>query len=38
MEKTHSFKSWLIFPQKFAAIIISHAVWDVAVFIRFPIM
>lgn len=26
------------FPQKFAAIIISHAVWDVAVFIWFPIM
>lgn len=27
-----------LFPQKFAAIIISHAVWDVAVFIWFPIM
>ena len=26
------------FPQHFAAIIISHAVWDVAVFIWFPIM
>lgn len=26
------------FPNKFAAIIISHAVWDVAVFIWFPIM
>ena len=26
------------FPEHFAAIIISHAVWDVAVFIWFPIM
>lgn len=26
------------FPNRFAAIIISHAVWDVAVFIWFPIM
>lgn len=27
-----------LFPQRFAAIIISHALWDVAVFIWFPIM
>ena len=27
-----------LFPQYFAAIIISHALWDVAVFIWFPIM
>lgn len=27
-----------IFPEHFAAIIVSHAVWDVAVFIWFPIM
>lgn len=27
-----------LFPEKFAAIIISHALWDVAVFIWFPIM
>lgn len=26
------------FPERFAAIIISHALWDVAVFIWFPIM
>ena len=26
------------FPKHFAAIIISHALWDVAVFIWFPIM
>lgn len=26
------------FPQRFAAIILSHALWDVAVFIWFPIM
>ena len=25
------------FPNRFAAIILSHAVWDVAVFIFFPI-
>jgi membrane protease YdiL (CAAX protease family) len=25
------------FPEKFGAIIISHALWDVAVFIWFPI-
>ena len=27
-----------LFPERFAAIIISHALWDVAVFIWFPIM
>ncbi len=27
-----------LFPERFLAIIISHAVWDVAVFIWFPIM
>ena len=27
-----------LFPKNFAAIIISHALWDVAVFIWFPIM
>ena len=27
-----------LFPNRFAAIIISHALWDVAVFIWFPIM
>lgn len=27
-----------LFPEKFTAIIISHALWDVAVFIWFPIM
>jgi hypothetical protein len=27
-----------LFPKYFAAIIISHALWDVAVFIWFPIM
>ena len=27
-----------LFPQRFAAIILSHALWDVAVFIWFPIM
>ena len=27
-----------LFPQRFAAIIISHALWDVAVFVLFPIM
>lgn len=27
-----------LFPEHFAAIVISHAVWDVAVFIWFPIM
>jgi membrane protease YdiL (CAAX protease family) len=26
------------YPQRFTAIIISHALWDVAVFIWFPIM
>lgn len=29
---------YLMFPERFAAIIISHALWDVAVFIWFPIM
>ena len=27
-----------LFPQRFVAIIISHALWDVAVFVWFPIM
>ena len=27
-----------LYPQRFAAIILSHALWDVAVFIWFPIM